>query len=95
MFDLFAALDANEDQLDFPVLYGSAKQEWMAREPNGAGTGPQDNMDPHCSIMVLEQVSAPPEAEDGPNSACWRPRSSPIPFLGRILTGRVKSPERP
>src|SRR6202158_2715151 len=30
VFDLFAALDAREDQLDFPVLYGSAKEGWMA-----------------------------------------------------------------
>src|SRR4030095_5342385 len=30
VFDLFAALDATDDQLDFPILYGSAKQGWMA-----------------------------------------------------------------
>ena len=33
VFDLFAALDATEEQLDFPILYGSAKQGWMARQP--------------------------------------------------------------
>jgi hypothetical protein len=48
VFDLFAALDANNDQLDFPVLYGSAKQGWMALEP----TGPQDNMDPLFDLVV-------------------------------------------
>src|SRR6202049_2846418 len=37
VFDLFAALDASEEQLDFPILYGSAKQGWMA----GAARGPQ------------------------------------------------------
>src|ERR1700674_3520957 len=35
VFDLFAALDASEEQLDFPVLYGSAKQGWMARSADG------------------------------------------------------------
>ena len=35
VFDLFAALDASEEQLDFPVLYGSAKQGWMALSPDG------------------------------------------------------------
>src|SRR2546426_3444669 len=35
VFDLFAALDATEEQLDFPVLYGSAKQGWMAASPDG------------------------------------------------------------
>src|SRR3954447_24940468 len=33
VFDLFAALEASEDQLDFPVLYGSAKEGWMALSP--------------------------------------------------------------
>src|SRR5580693_5475436 len=35
IFDLFAALDATEEQLDFPILYGSAKQGWMATKPEG------------------------------------------------------------
>src|SRR6058998_3028423 len=35
VFDLFAALDASEEQLDFPILYGSAKQGWMAAHPAG------------------------------------------------------------
>src|SRR6267378_2937132 len=35
VFDLFAALDASEEQLDFPILYGSAKQGWMAANPEG------------------------------------------------------------
>ncbi len=84
VFDLFAALDANEDQLDFPVLYGSAKQEWMALEPNG----PQDSMDPLFD-MVLDKVS-PPEAQPGD----FRILATTIesdPFLGRILTGRIVS----
>jgi len=34
VFDLFAALDASEEQLDFPILYGSAKEGWMATSPN-------------------------------------------------------------
>src|ERR1700731_3441359 len=35
VFDLFAALDATDAQLDFPILYGSAKQGWMALAPEG------------------------------------------------------------
>src|SRR6202045_5470457 len=35
VFDLFAALDATDEQLDFPILYGSAKQGWMAERPEG------------------------------------------------------------
>ena len=40
VFDLFAALDATDEQLDFPILYGSAKDGWIATEPGG----PQDDM---------------------------------------------------
>src|ERR1700754_3604398 len=42
VFDLFAALDASEQQLDFPVLYGSAKEGWMA----GSAEGPKESMAP-------------------------------------------------
>ena len=35
VFDLFAALDATDEQLDFPILYGSAKEGWMAASPGG------------------------------------------------------------
>src|ERR1700743_3873361 len=35
VFDLFAALDASDEQLDFPILYGSAKQGWMAEKLEG------------------------------------------------------------
>src|SRR5437773_4201019 len=35
IFDLFAALEASEEQLDFPILYGSAKQGWMSVKPAG------------------------------------------------------------
>src|SRR5205809_1377532 len=33
VFDLFAALDASEEQLDFPILYGSSREGWMAASP--------------------------------------------------------------
>ena len=38
VFDLFAALDATDAQLDFPILYGSAKEGWMAAAPEGPKT---------------------------------------------------------
>src|SRR5262249_21756174 len=43
VFDLFAALDASDEQLDFPILYGSAKEGWMAASaagPKDAGMAP-------------------------------------------------------
>lgn len=84
VFDLFANLDANEDQLDFPILYGSAKQGWMAATPDGA----QDTMQPLFDL-VLEHV-APPETKEGDFSMLVTAIQSD-PFLGRILTGRVSS----
>ncbi len=84
VFDLFAALDADEEQLDFPVLYGSAKQGWMALDPDG----PKDSMAPLFD-MILKRVAAP-AAEPG----SFRMLATTIqanPFLGRILTGRIVS----
>jgi GTP-binding protein len=84
IFDLFAALDADEHQLDFPVLYGSAKEGWMALDPNG----PKDSMGPLLD-MVLKHVPKP-TVEEGP----FRMLATTLevdPFLGRILTGRISS----
>ncbi|VAW19122.1 GTP-binding protein TypA/BipA [hydrothermal vent metagenome] len=84
VFDLFVALDASEDQLDFPVLYGSAKNGWMATEPSG----PTDSVGPLLD-KVLEHVKKP-VVEEGP----FRMLVTTIQrdaFLGRILTGLVLS----
>ncbi|WP_342640761.1 translational GTPase TypA [Rhodoligotrophos ferricapiens] len=84
IFDLFVALDANDEQLDFPVLYGSSKQGWMAGDPSG----PQEDMAPLFDL-VLKHVPAP-KVEDGP----FRLLATTIesdPYLGRVLTGRIAS----
>ena len=84
VFDLFANLDANEEQLDFPIIYGSAKQGWMADTP----TGSQENMAPLFDLIVKH--FQPPVLEEGP----FRMLVTTIeanPFLGRVLTGRVRS----
>ncbi|MEO1197772.1 MAG: translational GTPase TypA [Pseudomonadota bacterium] len=84
VFDLFAALDADDEQLDFPILYGSAKEGWMAMDPSG----PKDGMDPLFDL-VLNHVPEP-QTEDG----AFRMLATTIeanPFLGRVLTGRVSS----
>ena len=86
VFDLFAALDADEEQLDFPVLYGSAKNGWMAHEPEG----PMVDMAPLLDLVV-EKVASP-RVEEGK----FRMLATTIeanPFLGRILTGKVMSGE--
>ena len=85
VFDLFAALDASEEQLDFPILYGSAKQGWMA----AAADGPKDRGMAALFNLVLEHV-APPKVEEGP----FRMLGTILeanPYLGRIVTGRITS----
>ena len=85
VFDLFAALDANDAQLDFPILYGSAKQGWMALSPEG----PKDEGMAPLFDLVLRHV-AEPAVEEGP----FRMLGTILeanPYLGRIITGRVSS----
>src|SRR5690606_16825208 len=61
VFDLFAALDATDEQLDFPILYGSAKQGWMSDKPDGSHDA---GMAPLFDLVVKH--FAPPVVEDGP-----------------------------
>ncbi|MGO9007183.1 MAG: translational GTPase TypA [Beijerinckiaceae bacterium] len=82
VFDLFAALDATDEQLDFPILYGSAKQGWMADSPEG----PKGNMAPLFDL-VIRHVPAP-RIEDG-GFRMLGTLLEANPYLGRIITGRV------
>ena len=83
IFNLFAALDANEDQLDFPVLYGSSKQGWLAMEPEG----PKDSLDPLFKL-VLDHV-APPDVEPDSPFRMLVTTLEANPYLGPILSGRI------
>src|SRR5215469_8080908 len=84
VFDLFAALDASDEQLDFPILYGSAKEGWMAASPEG----PKESMAPLFDL-VLRHV-APPTTEEGPVRLLGTILEA-NPYLGRIVTGRITS----
>jgi GTP-binding protein len=85
VFDLFAALDATDEQLDFPILYGSAKQGWMATSLEGSH---DDGMKPLFDL-VLSHVK-PPVVEDGPFRLLGTILEA-NPYLGRIITGRISS----
>ena len=84
IFDLFANLDATDEQLDFPVLYGSGRNGWMALDPSG----PQEDLAPMFDL-VLAHVP-PPTVEEGPVRMLATTLEAD-PFLGRILTGRITS----
>src|SRR4029077_6386898 len=85
VFDLFAALDATDEQLDFPILYGSAKQGWMATSPEG----PKDQGMQPLFDLILRHVP-PPTIEEGPFRMIGTILEA-NPYLGRIITGRINS----
>jgi GTP-binding protein len=84
VFDLFADLGATDEQLDFPILYGSAKEGWMSAQYEN----PTENMD-ELFDLVVKHVE-PPVVEEGPFRFLATTISADN-FLGRILTGRVTS----
>ena len=85
MFDLFTVLDANEEQLDFPTLFASAKNGWAADDH----ATPTSNMN-SLFERVIEHVPAP-TIETDENFRMLVTTMEYDPFLGRILTGRITS----
>ncbi|SHJ02644.1 translational GTPase TypA [Aureimonas altamirensis] len=87
IFDLFVNLDATEEQLDFPVLYGSGRGGWMADAP----TGPQDQGLAPLFDLILKHVPEPSTAgKDEPFEMIGTILEA-NPFLGRLITGRIQS----
>ena len=82
VFDLMFALNATEDQLDFPVVYGSAKNGWMAEEWNQ----PTDNID-YLLDKIVEVIPAPRQIEGTPQMLITSLDYSN--YTGRIAVGRV------
>ena len=84
IFDLFAALDATDDQLDFPIIYGSAKQGWMSDSPDKRAENMAALFD-----LVLKHVEPPKVGAGGFRMLGTLLEANP--YLGRIITGRVFS----
>ena len=85
VFDLFAALDADDDQLDFPVLYASAKQGWASVEL----ADERRDMAPLFDL-IARHVPGPEVAAQGPFTMLATTLEAD-PYLGRVLTGRIQS----
>jgi len=83
IFDLFAALGANEEQLAFPTLFTSAKQGWAVEGPDA----PRDSMDVLFET-ILSHVAPPAGDPDAP-FAMLATTLETDPYLGRVLTGRI------
>lgn len=85
VFDLFAALDANEEQLDFPILCASGRDGWCIKELDD----PRENLTPLLEL-ILSHVAEPDVDKDAPFTMLATLLESD-PYLGRILTGRIYS----
>ncbi|MER2510700.1 translational GTPase TypA [Amaricoccus sp.] len=87
VFDLFVTLDANEEQLDFPVLYASGRAGWADAELDG----PRKDLTALYQL-VLDHVPAPAQlARAGEPFSMLATTLAADPFLGRLLTGRIES----
>ena len=82
VFDLMCDLNATEDQLDFPVVYGSAKNGWMGPDFKT----PTDNID-YLLDKILEVIPAPRVLEGTPQMLITSLDYSS--YTGRIAVGRV------
>ena len=82
VFDLMFSLNATEDQLDFPVIYGSAKNNWMSTD----WQQPTDNIYPLLDC-ILENIPAPEQLEGTPQMLVTSLDYSS--YTGRIAVGRV------
>ncbi|MCY6383318.1 translational GTPase TypA [Hoeflea prorocentri] len=85
VFDLFAALDADDEQLDFPILYGSGRDGWMNVNPEG----PADEGLAPLFDLIVKHVPEPTVAEGAFSMIGTILEANP--FLGRIITGRIHS----
>lgn len=85
IFDLFVSLEANDLQLDFPVVYASGRDGWASLTLDG----PRESLAPLMDLVV-DHVPAPGLNPDAPFTmlATLLDRD---PYLGRVLTGRVMS----
>ena len=89
VFDLFAALDASDEQLDFPCLYASGRDGWASPDP----AEPGQDLAPLFEL-ILTHVPEPAPMRQGGDGQPFAMLASLLDrdaFLGRVLTGRVEA----
>ena len=87
VFDLFAALDANEDQLDFPHLYASGRSGWADAEMDG----PRSDLSALFDLIVNHVHRPAQQTRKGEDFRLLATTLAADPYLGRLLTGRVET----
>ena len=87
VFDLFAALDANDDQLDFPHLYASGRAGWADEELDG----PRKDLSALFNLIVRHVPPPRQQKHAEEDFSMLATTLGADPFIGRILTGRVET----
>ncbi len=87
VFDMFAGLGADDDQLDFPHLYASGRSGWCDTELDG----PRKNLDALFKLVVNHVPKPRQIARQGEDFRMLVTTLGADPFIGRLLTGRVES----
>ncbi len=87
VFDLFAALDADDDQLDFPHLYASGRTGWA----DAGLDGPRRDLAALFDLVVAHVPPPHQASRVGEDFSMLVTTLSADPYLGRVLTGRVES----
>lgn len=87
VFDLFVALDATEEQLDFPVLYASGRDGWAAASPEG----PCEDLKPLFDLIVKHVPEAYSQEKAEESFAMLVTTREYDSYLGRVLTGRIET----
>ena len=85
VFDLFAALDASDEQLDFPMLYASGRQGWATETLDGE----RKDLSPLFDLIVRHVP--PPTVDLDKPFAMLNVILEANPYLGQLLTGRIQS----
>jgi len=85
VFDLFAALDASDDQLDFPTMFAVGRDGWA----DDSLEGPRKDLSALFDL-ILKHVPAPAHDQEAPFSMLATTLEAD-PYLGRVLTGRIQS----
>jgi len=85
IFDLFAALDATEEQLDFPTLYASGRAGWATADLDDE----RRDLRPLFELIIRHVL--PPEGDAERPFAMLATTLESDPYLGRVLTGRIHS----
>ena len=85
-FDLFASLDANDDQLDFPHMYASGRNGWCDAELDG----PRKDLSALFNLIVNHVPKPKQLAHQNDDFRMLATTLGADPFVGRVLTGRVE-----